>query len=97
MSVGCFLIHFSNFRLAIAQQKLEKMEVAFIVIGILGVKLLLSIPAHYSHNMPIFKYIESEHFDMIVSIITVLVFFVPVITSLLFNYPKRHEIKEEEE
>ena len=72
-------------------------KAAFIVIGILGVKLLLSIPAHYSHNMPIFKYIESEHFDMIVSIITVLVFFVPVITSLLFNYPKRHEIKEEEE
>ncbi|HNA38267.1 MAG TPA: DUF475 domain-containing protein [Chitinophagales bacterium] len=65
-------------------------KAAFIVIGILGVKLLLSIPAHYLKDSTTFKYIESEHFDLIVSIITVLVFFLPVISSILFNYPKRN-------
>lgn len=72
-------------------------KAAFIVIGILGIKLLLSIPAHFYHDNPTFKYIESEGFDLIVSILTVLVFFIPIVTSILFNYPKRNtEVKEEE-
>ncbi|MCB0507241.1 MAG: TerC family protein [Chitinophagales bacterium] len=73
---------------------------AFLVIGILGVKLLLSIPAHFYHDNPTFQFIESEHFDMLVSVITFLVFFVPIITSALFNFPKRHittDIIEEKE
>lgn len=63
---------------------------AFSVIGILGIKLLLSFPAHFYKEYAIFQYIESEGFDLIVSIITVSIFFIPVITSLLFNYPKKH-------
>lgn len=63
---------------------------AFVVIGVLGFKLLLSIPAHFLHKSPVFQYIESEHFDMIVSLITVLIFAVPIITSFLFNYPKKN-------
>ncbi len=61
---------------------------AFVVIGVLGIKLLFSIPAHFYAGMPIFKFIESEHFDLFVSLITVLIFIVPIITSLVFNYPK---------
>ena len=63
---------------------------AFVVIGVLGVKLLLSFPAHFLHENPIFQYIEGEHFDMIVSLITVLIFAVPIITSFLFNFPKKN-------
>lgn len=64
-------------------------KAAFIVIGILGIKLLLSIPAHFYKEIPVFHYIESERFDMIISMVTVLVFFIPVVSSVLFNYPKR--------
>jgi YkoY family integral membrane protein len=72
-------------------------KAAFIVIGILGTKLLLSFPAHFYKEIPIFHFIESEHFDMVISLITVLVFIVPIITSALFNYPKRNlDIKEED-
>ena len=72
-------------------------KAAFIVIGILGTKLLLSFPAHFYKEIPIFHFIESEHFDMVISLITVLVFIVPIITSALFNYPKRNlGIKEED-
>lgn len=62
---------------------------AFTVIGVLGIKLLLSFPAHFYHQNPVFKYIESEHFDMIISFVTVLIFALPIATSLLFNYPKK--------
>ncbi|HRH57142.1 MAG TPA: DUF475 domain-containing protein [Chitinophagales bacterium] len=62
---------------------------AFVVIGILGIKLLLSFPAHFYKENPVFHFIESEHFDMIISVVTVLVFFIPIMTSVLFNYPKR--------
>ncbi|HNE50296.1 MAG TPA: TerC family protein [Chitinophagales bacterium] len=64
---------------------------AFVVIGVLGVKLLLSIPAHFYANVPMFKFIESEHFDLLVSLITVLIFIVPIFTSIVFNYPKHKE------
>ncbi len=64
---------------------------AFVVIGILGIKLLLSFPAHFYKENPVFHFIESEHFDMIISIVTVLVFFIPIMTSVLFNYPKRNK------
>lgn len=64
---------------------------AFVVIGILGIKLLLSFPAHFYKENPVFHFIESEHFDMIISVVTVLVFFIPIMTSVLFNYPKRNK------
>ena len=70
---------------------------AFVVIGILGIKLLLSFPAHYFKENPIFHFIETESFDMLISLITVLVFVIPILTSFLFNYPKRNtEISNEE-
>jgi YkoY family integral membrane protein len=62
---------------------------AFIVIGILGVKLLISCPAHFLDEHSFFRFLETEKFDMFVSIGTVAVFIIPVITSWLFNWPRR--------
>jgi YkoY family integral membrane protein len=62
---------------------------AFIVIGILGLKLSLALYTHFfkdSHEFA--KILESEHTDLWVSIGTMLVFFVPILTSILFGFPK---------
>lgn len=61
---------------------------AFVVIGVLGIKLLLSFPGHFLHENSVFQFIESEHFDLLISLITVAIFLVPVLSSLLFNFPK---------
>lgn len=66
--------------------------VAFVVIGLLGIKLLASLYTHFYPGTPISEAIEGEKTDMFVSIFTVAIFLVPVITSLLFNYPKRHTV-----
>jgi len=66
--------------------------IAFIVIGILGIKLASSLFTHFYPGSSISKAIEGERADLIVSIFTVLIFVVPVITSLLLNFPKRHSL-----
>lgn len=69
--------------------------VAFIVIGLLGVKLSISLYTHFYPESGFTKAVEGEHADIIVSAFTVGIFVIPVITSLLFNFPKRHTIKPE--
>ncbi|MNY41955.1 hypothetical protein D3C86_1768060 [compost metagenome] len=49
---------------------------AFLVIGILGIKLCLALLVHY---VPSTKWIESEHFDLFVSGLTLAIFIVPII------------------
>lgn len=68
---------------------------AFIVIGILGLKLLLSLFEHFypSHELSLF--LGSHTADIGVSVLTVAIFFIPIITSLLFNWPAKN--KEENE
>jgi YkoY family integral membrane protein len=62
---------------------------AFVVIGILGLKLSLALYTHfYKDSHEIAKILESEHTDLWVSIGTMLVFFVPILTSILFGFPK---------
>ena len=61
---------------------------AFAVIGVLGLKLLLSLPCHFCTDEPWAKVIESETADLVVSLITAGFFFVPLLTSRLFNWPK---------
>jgi YkoY family integral membrane protein len=87
---------------------------AFLVIGILGTKLTLSLVTHFypcsdfalflegpqaclntqGKNLP-----EGEHptiwGDLITSALSIAIFFVPVLTSLLFNFPKRHNLEKE--
>lgn len=60
---------------------------AFIVIGILGLKLSLSFftaiypESTFSHIM------ESEHTELYLSLLTVGIFFLPILTSVFFNIP----------
>jgi YkoY family integral membrane protein len=62
---------------------------AFVVIGILGLKLLLSLFEHFYPESCISRFLGSESADTLVSILTVAIFFIPILTSLLFNFPKK--------
>jgi YkoY family integral membrane protein len=61
---------------------------AFVVIGILGLKLSASIFEHYYPQSPISHFLASHQTDAGISILTVLIFFVPILTSKFFNVPK---------
>jgi YkoY family integral membrane protein len=61
---------------------------AFLVIGILGLKLCLSILVHF---VPSTKWIESEEFDFCVSALTLAIFIVPL---LFFKAKKRKERRQ---
>jgi YkoY family integral membrane protein len=64
---------------------------AFMVIAVLGLKLALSIITHLYPDHSFSHFLESEYADWGISIITVLIFLVPVVTSMLFNYPRKKE------
>jgi YkoY family integral membrane protein len=70
---------------------------AFLVILLLGLKLLLSLWTHFNPLSDFSIFLEGHTADIFVSVITVSVFFIPMITSFLFNWPKKVEKKEEEE
>lgn len=63
---------------------------AFLVIAILGIKLISSLFEHYYPESPISVFLSSHIADIGISVLTVAIFFVPIITSLLFNIPKRN-------
>lgn len=54
---------------------------AFTVIGVLGAKLILSGLCHKLPQSGLCHWLESEHTDMLFSVFTLVVFFIPVITS----------------
>jgi YkoY family integral membrane protein len=64
---------------------------AFLVIGILGLKLFISLFTHYAPDSAFTKVMDSHAADMGVSILTMAIFFIPVLTSIFFNWPKRVE------
>ncbi|MBL7720030.1 MAG: DUF475 domain-containing protein [Flavipsychrobacter sp.] len=64
---------------------------AFVVIGVLGVKLLLSLYEHYYPASAITRALTSHEADWATSLLTIAIFLVPILGSLLFNYPKRKE------
>ena len=64
-------------------------DAAFLVIGILGLKLLSSLLCHFNPENFLCTFLNGEYADITVSLLTVLIFIIPVITSLLFNFPKR--------
>lgn len=64
---------------------------AFVVIAILGLKLSLSVFEHYQPESPISKFLGSHSADIGISVLTVAIFFIPIITSLLFNFPKKQQ------
>ncbi|TWR25580.1 DUF475 domain-containing protein [Mucilaginibacter achroorhodeus] len=69
--------------------------IAFIVIGVLGIKLTASLYIHFYPESTVGKFLESEIADAAVSIFTVAVFVIPVLTSVFFNFPKK-SLKEPE-
>jgi YkoY family integral membrane protein len=69
--------------------------VAFIVIGVLGIKLTSSLYIHFQPETPFSKFMEGETADIAVSVFTVAIFLIPVVTSLLFNFPQKHTIEPE--
>ena len=62
---------------------------AFGVIGLLGLKLVLSLVAHFRPGHPASVALESETADLTLTVLTVATFVVPWATSLLFNWPRR--------
>jgi YkoY family integral membrane protein len=84
---------------------------AFIVIGILGIKLVLSFVCEQFFKNPAcveknceecgcyansaFCSIANGHAaDLGVSLLTIAIFLVPILTSMFFNFPKRHDQSE---
>lgn len=64
---------------------------AFVVIGILGLKLTFSVYSHFYPEHLISKIMEHHDADLYLSFITVGIFALPVLTSWLFGYPKRND------
>jgi YkoY family integral membrane protein len=70
---------------------------AFIVIGILGLKLVLSLYEHFYPESGFSKFLSSHSADIGISVLTVAIFFVPILTSILFNFPKKTEVEKNTE
>lgn len=69
---------------------------AFLVIAVLGLKLTLSLYSHYRPDDAFSHILEGHHADQYLSIFTCAIFFVPVLTSIFFNYPKRAIVEKED-
>ena len=63
---------------------------AFVVIAVLGIKLTLSLVEHFQPESGFAQFMKSETADVIMSVITVSIFFIPIFTSRFFNFPKKH-------
>lgn len=62
---------------------------AFIVIFILGLKLSFSLFEHFYPDASLTKAMTSHTAETMLSLLTALIFFVPLVTSKFFNIPKR--------
>ena len=62
---------------------------AFVVIAMLGIKLVLSLVSHYLPGHPVSEALESEAADVALTVLTVAAFAGPWATSMLFNVPQR--------
>lgn len=86
---------------------------AYLVIGILGLKLTLSLYTHFQPCTAIAQFLDGPHAclesqgkhmpvgehplvmgDVITSVISIGIFVIPIITSVLFNFPRHHYEKE---
>lgn len=64
---------------------------AFLVIGVLGLKLTLSFVFHFYEGEYWAEVLQGETADLIVSFITASFFFVPILTSKLFGWPRQND------
>lgn len=57
---------------------------AFIVIAVLGIKLMLSVPRHFLPvGNPVHDFLASSYFDLGTSVLTLLIFIVPIVAHRL--------------
>lgn len=70
---------------------------AFLVIAILGLKLLMSLYEHFYPQSALSEFLGSHAADVGISITTVVIFFVPIMTSIFFNFPKKNEVEQSED
>jgi YkoY family integral membrane protein len=66
---------------------------AFIVIGILGLKLLLSLVEHFAPTHPFSVFLSSEAAEVGLTALTVGVFLLPLLSSWLFNKPRHQNLR----
>lgn len=62
---------------------------AFLVVGLLGVKLVAGLLGHFQAESPIAHLIESQTFKIWWSVFMLLIFIVPVATHRLFGWPRQ--------
>jgi len=72
-------------------------SLAFIVIFILGLKLVLSYACEFFPDSSLCIFLSGHYADLVFSVITAFIFIFPVLTSLAFNYPKREITRYEPE
>jgi len=84
---------------------------AYLVIGLLGVKLMLATYSHFYPCTELALFLDGPHDclesqgkhlpegehpavwgDILTSIISIAVFFIPILTSILFNFPRHHNL-----
>jgi YkoY family integral membrane protein len=61
-------------------------KAAFTVIGILGAKLILSGLCHVLDRSPVCTFMEGEGANLFFSILTLMIFFLPVLSTLFLKY-----------
>ncbi|MCC6722715.1 MAG: DUF475 domain-containing protein [Bacteroidia bacterium] len=103
VTIGIITMRFVAVKFVKLMTKFPFLEAsAYLIIGILGLKLFISIVTHNFPDFPILKFIGSggnvephlkEQLDMIFSLLTILIFLSPLITSYAFNYPKNNRKK----
>ncbi len=67
---------------------------AYIVIGLLGFKLIASVYQHFYVNAPVSRFLESETADVVTSAVTIGIFALPMLGSWLLGIPKGKNISE---
>jgi YkoY family integral membrane protein len=65
---------------------------AYIVIGLLGIKLTLSLYEHYAPGGKIAMMLDDNTTDRWISAFTIGIFFIPIVTSMLFDFPKKKKL-----
>jgi YkoY family integral membrane protein len=63
---------------------------AFVVIGVLGIKLSLSIIEHFYPSSGFTKLMTSEYTEIYFSLITISIFFIPLLYNMFFVKKKTH-------
>lgn len=88
--IGIFAMRFIAQWFVTLMEKYSFLETAaFVVIGILGIKLVLSLFEHFYPDHAFSVLLASHAADVTISIVTVLVFFVPIIVAQFFNIPRK--------